>query len=442
MWTRRAWCLMTVLALGQGVVWSPGVAAAAPTASAAGASSAGSSASPAAETWGPVHRFERNVSGRLVADARGVTTVVWTSLTTWPHTIKLASRAAQGGWGPARTLGVGSDPVIAADRQGTLTVAWTRERSGHTTGVWAARKPVGRPWSKPTHVSVDRPLSGSAYGAADLDVAVSPRGAALVTWVWGRGTAGIPFRIQAAHRAAGGTWGPVVAVTPPADALAPLAAFAPDGRAWVAWDRTPADGPTSVKARSRAPDGTWTATRRVAVGNLGGLGVSKQGKVTIAFRDRVAIRVVIGPRADGSWPPATRLTAPGSRIEEWSFATNPAGAAIVAYAGASDRVFVLRRSVAGAWTSPLQIGEPPGSLWVLTASVNPRGDMFVSWGAYGIWARYRPVGGGWHGLTTVQPDAGVDVLEAIDSRVTPSGDAVLLYEQEERALRARVLDVG
>ena len=61
----------------------------------------------------------------------------------------------------------------------------------------------------------------------------------------------------------------------------------------------------------------------------------------------------------------------------------------------------------------------------------------------GVWGAYRPSGGDWHPATAALPDTGgVDVLESTASQVAPNGDAVLLWDQEARALKVRVLVPG
>ena len=133
------------------------------------------------DTWGVTQAFERNPWGAsLVVDYRGVTTLVWGSVKTWPYSIKAATRTAAGVWKDPVTIGRGTHPVIAADAEGTLTVAWVRDRNDLTTGVWAARKRVGKAWGDPVNLSVDKaapgyPNGGDVRGASDVGLAVHPR---------------------------------------------------------------------------------------------------------------------------------------------------------------------------------------------------------------------------------------------------------------------------
>jgi hypothetical protein len=293
------------------------------------------------------------------------------------------------------------------------------------------------------NLSVDKaapgyPDGGDVRGASDVDLAVHPKGAVLATWVWANNT---PTRIQAAFRPVDGPWRAPVNVTPASNATNPIAAFAPNGRAWVAFNRTPADGPTAVKTRSRAPDGTWWAPMWVGVGQLGGLGVDRYAEVTVAFRNSGEVRTALWSPVAG-WQAATLATPEGSSVQEWAFASNRLGAGLVVYTRPNGRVDAARRTNQGVWVAPVTLAAPGGNAFP-TAAMNADGDMFGAWGTYGVWAAYRPSGEDWHPMTTVLPDTGgVDVLESTSSQVAPNGDAMLLWDQEARALKVAVMTPG
>lgn len=426
--------------------WAVLVAAAALALSAQPAQSAPVALSRGTDTWGPVHRFERDPFGESVAVGPGdLTTVAWGSQLRWPEPVKVQQRTATGRWLAPVTLGVGYNPVVASDGAGNLTVAWSRDRRGFTTGVWVARKPVGQPWTRPVHVSEDRaapayPDGGSTYGATGLDVAMS-RGAAVVTWLWGNWEREIPFRVQAAYRPAHGQWGTAQALTaPPARADEPRAALGRDGTAWVAYDLTPATGPTRVEVRSRPASGGWGPAERLARGTLGDVGVTGRGDVSVVFRGRGRVRVAERPAA-GAWRAPYAVTPRDVSVREWAVALSPRGAGVVAYLH-HHRVEAVRRAFGGRWTGSLTVAGPGIRLAEVVTAVSPGGDVFVGWdNSYGLWGRYRAARQGWGAATTVQPDRGVDVLESVHAQVLPGGDAVLLWAQEERPLRARVLAV-
>jgi hypothetical protein len=438
MWGRSALCFVTTLAMGQALV------ATAPVVAVAASEAVAPTAAVSTDTWGPVQKFERNTWGEsLVVDAAGVTTVVWSSTKTWPYTIKAAQRTAAGAWKTPVTIGRGTWPVVAADDSGTVTVAWVRDRTDRTTGVWASRKRVGKPWSTPVHLSADKaapgyPDGGDVRGATDVEIAVHRKGATVVTWVWSNRT---PSKIQAVFRPAGGPWRKAVDLTPAANATNPHAAFAPTGRAWVAFNRTPLDGPTAVKVRYRLLTGTWTPSTWVGRGELGGLGISRYSEVTVAFRSAGAVRTALWSPVAG-WQAPTLATPVDARVREWAFASNRRGAALVVYTRPNNRVDAVRRTNGGAWLLPVTLADP-GHNSLPTAAMNRRGDQFAAWGTYGVWAAYRPAGGRWHATTTVLPDTGgVDVLENTASQVAPNGDAMLLWAQEARRLKVSVMAPG
>ena len=88
------------------------------------------------------------------------------------------------------------------------------------------------------------------------------------------------------------------------------------------------------------------------------------------------------------------------------------------------------------------MADPAAPVYEVFTAVDARGDMFAGWSDhYGIWSRYRPTGKGWRAETTAQRGGGVEVLEGVRSQVLPGGDVVLLWAQEGKPLRARVLDV-
>lgn len=415
---------------------------------------AGRAAVGAKDTWGLVHRFEQDPQGQsMVVDSRGVTTVVWGSQQRWPEPVKVAQRTAAGHWRAPVSLGTGYWPVVAADPAGNLVVAYCRDRKNLTTGVWAVRKRVGRPWTRPVHLSRDvaapgYPDGGSVFGAWNLDVAARPGGAAIVTWTWGNWEREVPFRVQAAYRPSGGPWAPMDPLTPAVVRAGVQAgdahvALAPDGTAWVAYRREPASGPTRILVRSHPVAGEWRPATRVGTGGVGDLKVTARGDVVVVFARGGRVRVTVRPAATAAWKTPVAVTPATVHVRTWSVAMNRAGAAVVAYL-ARHRVHVTRRTAGGTWTHPKILAEPGFGLSGVTSAVNARGDMFVGWdNSYGIWGRSRTAGEAWHAATTAQPDRGqADVLEDVQAKVAPRGNVVLLWAQEERALRARVLNVS
>ncbi|TIC87582.1 hypothetical protein E8D34_07770 [Nocardioides sp. GY 10113] len=399
----------------------------------------------AEDSWGPVHRFERNPAGQsLTVDGRDVTTVAWGSQRGWPEPVKVARRTARGRWQAPVTLGAGYDPVVAADAAGNVVAAWRRDRGGFTTGVWVSRKPAGHGWTTPVRISRDKAVPGypdgeSIYGAGNLDVAVRSGGAALVTWEWGDPERGVPYRVQAVYRPAGRAWSEVTTLSQGAGGA--RATIAPNGRAWVAYGRHPATGPTRVMVRSRPAAGPWGAAERIGSGSLGAVEATGRGDVVAVFARGGRVRTAVRHRTTGAWDAPTPVTPASVRARRWSVSLNAAGAAAVGYLVGQHRVDVVRRRSGGRWTEPRTLADTSLRLSGTVATINRAGDAFVGWdNSYGIWGRYRAAGEGWRPATAAQEDTGqVDVLEATQAALTPSGRVVLLWDQEARPLRARVL---
>ena len=90
---------------------------------------------------------------------------------------------------------------------------------GTATGGWAMVRPRS---GCPHDLRVPGyPQGGEeAYGADDVDLAVSPRGAVVVAWAWGSDGREKPWRIQSAYRPPRGPWREPVDVTPASGARA------------------------------------------------------------------------------------------------------------------------------------------------------------------------------------------------------------------------------
>lgn len=425
------------------------VAVPAPTSSSSAPTrpSAASSAPVPQETWGPPHRFESNPVGQsLAVDGRGATTVVWGSQLAWPEPVKAARRTAGGRWREPITLGVGHSPVITADAAGNLLAAWCRDRPGRTTGVWAAWRPAGGRWTPPVGLSQDVAAPGypdgeGLYGARNLDAALGPDGTAAVTWEWGGWERDVPFRVQAVVRPAGGTWGEVDSWAPAAGSGDARVAVAGDGAAWLAYEQSTASGPLRVHVRSRDAGGDWGRPKRVDAGSLGDLTVTDRGDVVVVVKDGGRVQAVVRSATARGWTAPVAATPPGLRVRIWSVGLDRSGAALVTYLQGRRRVEAVRRRADGRWSRPRTLASVRSRLSGVDSAVGERGGMYAAWDdSYGLWGRYRPAGGGWHPVTMAQADTGqVDVLEDVQMAVTPRGDVVLLWAQEARPLRARVL---
>ena len=141
---------------------------------------------------------------------------------------------------------------------GAATAIWSRS-NGSNLIVQAADRSPGAPWSTPIDVS------GLGRSATAPHLAIDPVGDAVA--VWSRANGGGTTVVQAASRAAGGTWEAPVDVSAPGGIVAaPQVAINAAGKAVAVWSFSNAT-PTVVSGSTRAVGGTWLAP--VLISELG-----------------------------------------------------------------------------------------------------------------------------------------------------------------------------
>jgi hypothetical protein len=393
-----------------------------------------------------VKTFARNTQGEsMVVDARNVTTIVWATSSA-ARSIVAVRRSANGTWSKRRVIGHGYAPQVAADARGNVTVVWLTQRPGFTDGVAAARRPASGPWSDPVRISRDLRVPGypqggeDVYGADDVDLAVSRRGAVAVAWAWGSDERDVPWRIQAVYRAPGGAWGQARNVTPASGADQPDVGIASDSTVVLLYARQLVGHPQELKARRRLAGTGWTGPTTVTPeGYTPYLAVDRAGNAVVVYSpDFESVDAVFRP-ADGRWRAPRALSPAGVEIQDYSLAMNVRGTALVGLVRGSGRVDLVERPPGGPWSAPARV-EPAGlTVFDVVVALNGPGDTFVGFGGYALWGRYRPHGGDWGTRATLSPDSGVEVLEDTYAGVAPNGDVVVLWDQEARPLKARVM---
>lgn len=398
--------------------------------------------------WSPVTRLAANPqSAALAVDGRGTVTAVWAT-SSWPHRVVAVRRPAEGSWGATRVLGRGYAPVVDADARGNVTVVWLERRDGFTDGVLAVRRPVGGAWSDPVRLTrdlavPDYPSGGEEpYGAAEVDLAVNRRGAAVATWTWGSDERDVPWRIQASVRTPSGLWRGPRDVTPRGPVRHPDVDLAGDGTATLVYGRQPFGSPQALVARRRVPGVGWTRPVTVArEGYAHTIGVDRAGNATLAFSpDFSRVRAAFRP-ADGRWRVPERVSPAGAQVDDFALAVNGPGLALVAMGRSGGRVDVIERTPRTPWTDPELVAPRGETVCEVLPALDDGGDAFVGWGCYSLSGRHRLAGGVWSDASTISPDSGVEVLESAGAVVAPGGDVTVVWDQEELPLRARVLDV-
>jgi hypothetical protein len=279
------------------------------------------------------------------------------------------------------------------------------------------------------------------YGAADLDLAVSPRGAVVAVWAWGSDDRSKPWRIQSAVRPAGGAGGGAVDVTPASGARRPQVGLDARGGAVLVYGRQPFGRPQVLSARLRPAAGGWTRPAVVArEGYAHSLAVDRVGNAVVAYTpDFSEVRATSRP-VGGRWGKARSLSPVGVGTNDFALAMNGRGVAVVAFARDTGRVDLVRRPRGGPWSAPMTVAaRGTATVSDVLVALNGAGDTFVGWGGYALYGRYRPHGGSWSARSTVSPDAGVEVLEETYGVVAPDGDVAVLWEQEARPLKVRLM---
>ena len=394
--------------------------------------------------WGPIRTLAPNPqSASIAVDGQGVTTVAWQS-TAFPPQVIVRQRFADGTWGKRTMVGQGVAPMIAADRRGVVTAVWITQHQGRSDGVAAARLTPSGDWSAPVPLSRDVAIpgyvpGGIVHGASDLDVAVNARGAVVATWVWGGQEDGVPSRIQSAFRPPVGPWRAAVDVTPASGADEPEVGIAADGTTTVVYGLQAFGEPQKLVSRRRAATGRWGGPTVVAQeGYDHDVAVAGDGTTVALFTPDFAQVRAATRHAVGKWRTRT-ISAPGAVVGDADLALNQKGRAVVAMEQESGRVDVVERAPGGSWSAPARVAGGGSSVSEVVVSLNAAGDTFVGWGTYRLDGKYRPAGGPWSRRYTVAPDAGVEVLEWVAAVTAPEGDVAVLWDQEARPLRMRVL---
>jgi hypothetical protein len=381
--------------------------------------------------WGHVRTLAPNPwSASLAVDGRGTTTVAW-STSDFPARIVARQRFANGTWGKKAVLGDGSNPQVVADHRGVTTVVWISD------GVVASRRTRATDWSAPTTLSRDVVPGSVVGGATDLDVAVNRGGAVVVAWTF-EGE-GVESRIQSAYRPRVGSWRKAVDVTPGNGAGGPEVGISADGTAMVVYGTQAFGEPQVLASRVRGTGGRWSSSSPVtAEGYSYDLAVAPDGRAVVVFTPDFSTVRAATRAAGGKWGTPRKLVT-GGELNDVDVTAGRGKHFVVGITRGEGRVEVVERGARGGWSEPVRLADGGTVASDVMVAVNDAGDTYVGWGSYGVYGRYRPNGGPWSRRLTAQPDSGVDVLEWASAVVAPNGDVPVLWDQEELPLRMRVL---
>lgn len=225
---------------------------------------------------------------------------IWESLTGGPvegsvHTTDTWSTAAPLSGRYARF------PSVAVSPNGAAIVTWQLPFSAHTTTVQVTTRDTGGMWSAPVDVSPP------GTHAREPRLALTGDGTALL--VWRRDTGGGDTVIEATERPPGGQWSPPRGLSDPTvRAKRPRLAIAPNGAAALVWEQT-VDGRLTVVAATRDPDGRWTdpvtLTGATAAGHEPNVAIGPTGTATVVWIEETsggAAVMAASRTAGGVWP--------------------------------------------------------------------------------------------------------------------------------------------
>jgi hypothetical protein len=196
---------------------------------------------------------------QVAVDGQGNAIAVWERSNGTNTIVQAAARAAGGSFGAAQDLSAAgqtaNDPQVAVDGQGNAIAVWSRS-NGTNFIVQAAARAAGGSFGAP------QDLSAAGQDAGFPQVAVDGQGNAIAVWSRFDGT---NFIVQAAARAAasrrrryftlkrGGSFGaPQHLSAAGQDAFNPQVAFDGQGNAIAVWHRFDAGANTIVQAVARA----------------------------------------------------------------------------------------------------------------------------------------------------------------------------------------------
>jgi hypothetical protein len=383
-------------------------------------------------TVGPAEVFSTFAFGHeIITDRRGGTTLVWTRSVARPAVLA-AHRPTGGDWGEWTRIGRGFSPQVGVESRGVVTALWQTPRDA----VHSARLRRNGSWSAATQVSpAARP--GEPGRLRGLDLAVSPGGAALAVWASTTGVKGSPRQLHWARRGSGGPWRTPADVAPPGHAAEPQVEMDADAVATLVHGVQRRGEPTAVVARRHVPGSGWTRARTLAPdGYPVELEVERAGDALVVFRPGSRRVDVVSRPADGRWRDARTLTPPGVRVDDFAAAMNGAGNAVVGWIRGNGDVEALRKDPGRPWSDPALVSPSDGGAAFVSASVGEDAGALVAWGYFGIEAAFQAPGSEWSEPVTVARDRDA-VVEVLDTATGRDGGFVVVFKNEELAMRAR-----
>ena len=293
---------------------------------------------------------------QVAFDGQGNAIAVWSRFDGTNFIVQAAGRAAGGSFGAPQDLSAAGQkagfPEVAVDGQGNAIAVWSRF-DGTNFIVQAAGRAAGGSFGAP------QDLSAAGQKAGFSQVAVDGQGNAIAVWSRFDGT---NFIVQAAARAAGGSFGaPQDLSAAGQGAFNPQVAFDGQGNAIAVWHRF--DGTnTIVQAAARAAGGSFGAPQDLSAAgqkaSFPEVAVDGQGNAIAVWRrfDGTNFIVQAAARAaGGSFGAPQDLSAAGQKAGFPEVAVDGQGNAIVVWQRFDGTNFIVQaaaRAAGGSFGAP------------------------------------------------------------------------------------------
>ena len=318
----------------------------------------------AGSAWAPAWLAPQDLSAagqdaydpQVAFDGQGNAIAVWSRFDGTNFIVQAAGRAAGGSFGAPQDLSAAGQkagfPEVAVDGQGNAIAVWSRF-DGTNFIVQAAGRAAGGSFGAP------QDLSAAGQKAGFSQVAVDGQGNAIAVWSRFDGT---NFIVQAAARAAGGSFGaPQDLSAAGQGAFNPQVAFDGQGNAIAVWHRF--DGTnTIVQAAARAAGGSFGAPQDLSAAgqkaSFPEVSVDGQGNAIAVWRrfDGTNFIVQAAARAaGGSFGAPQDLSAAGQKAGFPEVAVDGQGNAIVVWQRFDGTNFIVQaaaRAAGGSFGAP------------------------------------------------------------------------------------------
>ncbi len=340
----------------------------------------------AGSSWGPTVDIsppgEESIEPRVAMNAAGHAVAVWVHLSS-QRIVKASSRTPQGNWGPAEQISVpgysASYVDVAIDPVGNAVAIWTQYDDTSDYVIEAATRSLGGKWTPPVE------LSETGHNAWSPQVAIGPLGHTVA--VWHRWNDAGDTIVQTAEKDPGEAWSETEDLSlGGAQAVLPVVAIS-DERTVVVWERN-----QIVEAAARAAGGTWQKPVKVSGPGSGvpAVGMDSDGNAVavwsfepkIGYADAELASLPVGAK---TW--TKPITLSERLAGEWAqpkIAVDPAGRATAlwtAWDGTARVIEAVSGTVRGGWGNPVVISPPSSWSRYAQIAMDSAGNAAAVWRA-------------------------------------------------------------